>query len=1013
MRPHRTDRPSARGVHTAIFARREPGSRTFTPLLTWLLTMAIFLGAGQKAWAEEPARGGTTSSDSHAADARKEIETYTERVEKLRKAAQAFADGCEAKDAAAAYQKTLVAEIRSQIWNRIELVGKQIRDLKGRKSKNAAKAADAFDNAIDTELERLGKESDNLSELSKGLEEAVKKELDKRSACESFCPKAGDKTMAVSFCALSDPVLANAAVIADVDSVDRIAEHVRQPWTTLEKRFSVDLDQQFPRIGGARRAAPKSQRDEKASPAGFAMGAPAAGAALGGLAGLDLTAVSARTAEVALAALAKVVADRAKRESLVWFLEQMHQQVCGAEQGEDCGADEECQKACSVENEAVRQECQAVNTNPQADAQRCEPARKKLADCRHALKKNIVRREIRTYWLPSTCALAGKRMDYAQYGGGSKLLGALQGAMATDVRRWPGVTAGLGAGAALWVGTPKGDVETLFACDPGSPDGKPNILCEPTLKLRGATAQLTDELIAGANASASFYAYAAALDGLNKHKENGVALHSTPLQMAACTMSLPLVFQQYEERVKATKLGQAETVEALLLAGLAGAPACWSIVGKGLELADCLEKPSACKTEHRKVALQESSSLERLSTLREWHGHVHGPARAVGARIGELKTAWDAYLAAVKALKEQGGGAPFVPPPFDPSKVNDAKTFAEVLKAFDAYVKDASRTAQQTQQVKLLQASAALAKASLSFGSTLVDGMAGLTSPDLYPGLCEGAMKTNPFCKGTVLTGEALRKTSQTLAQYARYAAAAESALTQDWGAAIAQIVATVRVTVESGCKEKPECKKLLERLTRYSGLFAALVSEKDPEKVAEALDAAAMPIGGWRQKQVPGAMTVSLSALAGFNVSALEVRWGQYGVHREQGLEPHWAPPSLQLPVGIDVTWGWNRDDPAKSAGSSGIFVSLVDPAAYLQYDPDQGNRLPGAQVLTALAPGVALRTSLWDTPFVASVYGVFRPNFRAWEPGVAVPGAHALQIGASLSVDVTLFEIYSKQPE
>jgi hypothetical protein len=471
------------------------------------------------------------------------------------------------------------------------------------------------------------------------------------------------------------------------------------------------------------------------------------------------------------------------------------------------------------------------------------------------------------------------------------------------------------------------------------------------------------------------------------------------------------VFHAYGGQVRVTTADKKEEIEALLLAGLAGSPACWTIIGRGWERDSCPafsigsgSKSNACTTgalaieQHNAAA--RGPDLERLTTILRWYRNTQEPTDRVVAQWDTLKGAWETHLAAFEAIKNAGGGAPFVPPAFDVKAVNDARTFAEVAKAFDAYVKDTARAAQQTQQVKLLQASVALAKASLDFGVALTDGLGKLTAKDLFPGLpklVDDASKIQP----------AFVETSRRLSTYSGYLATTELALTQDWGGAVARIVAIVRSEVAEKCKHEAPCDRLMERLSRYSGLFTALVSEKDPEKVAEALDAAAMPIGGWRHKQLPGAFTLSLTAFPGIG-GGVERRWGQYGVVREHGDNSYLAAPTLQMPLGLDFAWGWDSES---SVSSSGFFISVLDPAAYLQYDPDHGGRLPGAQILTSLAPGLAIRQSLGPTPFVLTLYGVFRPNFRAWEPGPTSPAAHALQFGASLAVDVTLFELYAKR--
>src|SRR5205085_2876894 len=114
----------------------------------------------------------------------------------------------------------------------------------------------------------------------------------------------------------------------------------------------------------------------------------------------------------------KVIEDRAKRESLVWFLEQMHEHVCGADDPEQC----------QTESAAVTATCTPkppAMTLTDKELPACNVARKQLDTCRSPITGNIVRREIRTYWLPNTCALAGNRMDFVQYGGGANLVRAL------------------------------------------------------------------------------------------------------------------------------------------------------------------------------------------------------------------------------------------------------------------------------------------------------------------------------------------------------------------------------------------------------------------------------------------------------------------------------------------------------------------------------------------------------------------------------------------------------------
>ncbi len=76
---------------------------------------------------------------------------------------------------------------------------------------------------------------------------------------------------------------------------------------------------------------------------------------------------------------------------------------------------------------------------------------------------------------------------------------------------------------------------------------------------------------------------------------------------------------------------------------------------------------------------------------------------------------------------------------------------------------------------------------------------------------------------------------------------------------------------------------------------------------------------------------------------------------------------------------------------------------------DAAAGATLPGAQLVTVLAPGAWFHASLFDSPFTLGLYGVFRPGLRADTSAFSIPGAHALQFGVSAAVDVTIFVLFS----
>jgi hypothetical protein len=272
----------------------------------------------------------------------------------------------------------------------------------------------------------------------------------------------------------------------------------------------------------------------------------------------------------------------------------------------------------------------------------------------------------------------------------------------------------------------------------------------------------------------------------------------------------------------------------------------------------------------------------------------------------------------------------------------------------------------------------------------------GVLDDELYPGL-------SPLDLTKVVAQ--IDRGKVTLQAISKDVATLRGIFGDDWASTLAAAAGSLRVHIDAACAGTDRCGDVLPTLSRHVSLIVLVLTEKDPDRIAEGLDAVAMPPGGWRTKVKPGSFVVSIASFAGFNLSTLEVRNGQYGVTREHWTS-HYLAPSLTLPVGIDLAWGF----PKKTPGAFGIFVSAIDPAAFLEYDPSNAGRLPGPRLTTVLAPGIWPHFALGESPFNVSPYFVYRPGLRAWQASVNAPAADALQLGVSLSVDVTLFDLYTK---
>lgn len=903
--------------------------------------------------------------------------------------------------------------------------------------------------------------------------------------------------------AFTDPVAANAAVLADWGSVSRVLDWVAQKpavktaarisalQSQLKSEMRAQADKQVkiaadvPPLPPAARAAGLVATAVTSEIPGIAGPGPA----IPGLGGLDLGAAAANVLETSLTALARLIADRAKREGIGWFLDRVGQDVCGQDEGIQPAtvkallaqlppltpADDKETPEIKAQKNAQRNARAAISAWLESPAgsrasqkgwlsslldgiqEPVDPtAKKALADvkaqlanleaARTADQKGIVQYELRTYWFPALCSLAGSRTQYmVQYGGGGKLLEGLRGALSSDVRGWPGAASGLGLAAAFW-GALSNDYKTnghvlgLFEC---TADTKVPAACQSVLKLRQAGAAFVGEIASGQSGTNAMFALSGAIDSANRQPAPAApAPPAAPaetkfyvegLQMAACAASLPYVFDtsgdmlptvethktdttkkdSSQPTADATKtdppqpavdtpspnLDRAQKAEALLVAGLASSPACWAIVGKGAKVKECLAfggTKDACGLFSAVDPRNNGAALEHLSTVLRLSGRFSSGAKTVESQWAKLVASLEGFENAVQGLQNAGADKAKTQTP-DLSKLTDGKTASDALKALQDYVASEAQRVQNGPVLKVLQAALGLAQAGLDFGVTGLGAVEGVLDKDLYPGLVEfDPTKVVAELDRGKLTLQAISKDVGTL----------RGIFTDDWASTLTAAAGALRVHVDDACSGTDRCGDVLPALSKHVGLIVLVLTEKDPDRIAEGLDAVAMPPGGWRTKVQPGTFVVTIASFPGF-AGGFEFRNGQYGVFKERFANGVYAnAPTLTLPVGVDFTWGFKR-----TSGAAGLFISAIDPAAFLQYDPSNAARLPGPRLTTVLAPGLWARFVPGQSPFSINPYFVYRPGLRAWQASVNGPAADALQFGLALSVDVTLLELHSNR--
>lgn len=551
-------------------------------------------------------------------------------------------------------------------------------------------------------------------------------------------------------------------------------------------------------------------------------------------------------------------------------------------------------------------------------------------------------------WFPATCRLQAEEA-LTGYGSGAAMLQGLQAAIRSDVVRWPGLALGAVVGPALFA-------------DPVAVGA-----------LGAALGRASTELLEGRQAPAVLAGIGASLAALAPK-----AREPAPLRLAACALALPQWLAARREL-----LAPPDGARTVVLAAILALPACRDAVEALL--------PAA----HPEAADKKADGLDvALATL-----------RALRAEVAPLEQGVLAVAAALDALQK-------LDKPSDEARALAVLgVFAEGLRLGRSALAVGGRLSKEKGA-----GSDELARALDALGS--LASLARLAVKQDWPGL--GAEVGHLL--GSVPWPAELRGDLAKLAEPKALLAALDACAKALPDGSFEVSVRDGAVSVRGAATLPPTCASLpkvsgswegrlvprpsspLARVSKHVAALLALATAKDTEEMAKALDQLAAPRGGWRAKTRPGQVVISLGSQAGL-LGGAEIRWGTYGAVQERG-DVYGQAPALALPVGLEVSYGTGLPFPSVV----GLFVSALDPVAFLQYDASKDGRLPGTSLKTMLAPGLGLRLGVGESPFSVLPYVVYRPGFRQWEPDALGTGADALQLGALLSVDVTLFELLSR---
>lgn len=194
--------------------------------------------------------------------------------------------------------------------------------------------------------------------------------------------------------------------------------------------------------------------------------------------------------------------------------------------------------------------------------------------------------------------------------------------------------------------------------------------------------------------------------------------------------------------------------------------------------------------------------------------------------------------------------------------------------------------------------------------------------------------------------------------------------------------------------------------LQKYLPLLVDLASAKDVASARQAIDSAAAPLGGWRQKRE--GFTSSLTGLVGFGAHA------EFAVKRSANA----FTIGMHAPVGLDFNGPIGKDH------TFGLYVSVIDVGQLLTVPLTSSARDEGGaeieatandevELVQVLSPGLYLRWGIGDSPFSLAGGVSYAPRLRRFIPANELSTStfegqeDVVRVSLGLGVDVTILSL------
>jgi hypothetical protein len=208
--------------------------------------------------------------------------------------------------------------------------------------------------------------------------------------------------------------------------------------------------------------------------------------------------------------------------------------------------------------------------------------------------------------------------------------------------------------------------------------------------------------------------------------------------------------------------------------------------------------------------------------------------------------------------------------------------------------------------------------------------------------------------------------------------------------------------------EDELESTELGHYINTYGRFVVNILTAKNSDDIEAILNEFAMGTGGYMVKQTSAsAFTVTfLPGVAG-GAELLQVRDPNGGTTYNIG-----AFGGATLPIGIEYSIGIPN---CKLLGAIGIYGQAADLGAVLNYRLTNTDTVPVTPQIgfqQVLSPGAAFLMHFKNVPIVFGAGLSYSPALREVSSGGATTyEAHSLRLGASITVDVTVFQLWASK--